>query len=268
MIVIYWLRRAMEAGFDGLHTLPDWAALTIISAVCGALALWVVGLVLPPARLTEAREQMTAALYELRIYFDSPGHVFAAQGRVIGWSLVYTAWIGLPMLVLGLPFGLMFLQLESRYALAPLPTDQRVVVKVEVTDACDGRTVTIHPTEGVDVETKTLFDDRADTAYQAMRITKAGQHTITITGCDHEITKRLDAQAGPVSSPARVRGAALLWTLTEEPPLPEGPIEGVRVAHPSSEQRWFGITWPWWLPWLILTTVVALLLQKPMKVEL
>ncbi len=262
------IRNLIEGILGAFYALPDWLAMTIISALCGVVALWVVGLVLPACKLRRSRDRMLAALYELRLYFDSPRRVFGAQGRMIGWSLIYTAWIGLPMLVLAIPFGLLFLHLEARHGLDPLPTNQPILMRVDIDEACDGKTVEIEPGDGVTIETPPLYDRRADAVYQTVSVAEPGDYEVVVDGCGVRESKRLDAQVRDGSySPARVGQVAMLWSLTDEAPL-SGPIERIKVEHPAADQIWFGVAMAWWIYWLIATTVVAMALQKPMRVEL
>lgn len=265
-----WLRGIIEGTIGALYTLPGWLALTIISAISGAVALGVVGKILPPGRLEHARERMLAALYELRLYFDSPPRVIAAQGRVIGWSLAYTAWITLPMLALALPFGLVFLHLEARHGLEPLPTHEPIIVRAVPAEGCDGRDLEIAPAEGVEIVTPPLFDATERVVYQSVALHGERAHTIEWTGCGGEVTKRLDTARDGSVSPTRARGLALLWVMTDEAALPSGsPVDQIWVEHPANEdQRWLGLPMPWWLYWLIAMTIVAVALQKPMKVKL
>lgn len=267
---MHWLRRIIEGVFSALYTLPDGLALWIISALCGVVALWVVGLVLPPDRLTHARDRMIAALYEIRLYFDSPWRVLTSQARVLGWSLAYTGWMGLPMLVLAIPFGLMFLHLEVRHGLEPLPTKAPILVTMDVAEGCDGDELTLEVPEGVKIDTPPLYDDRAHRAYQSVIINAPGTYEITVTGCGAELSKRLDADpAMEVVSPSRVKSLALLWAMTDEAPLEgDAPVDAISVDHPAADQRWMWLAMPWWAYWLIWTTVVAVALQKPMRVKL
>ncbi|MEM1348604.1 MAG: hypothetical protein AAGI01_08625 [Myxococcota bacterium] len=264
------LRRITEAVCTPLDVLPPWLALTLFSILSAVLALWIVRLTIPPGKLQRARDLMTSAIYELRLYIDSPRRVFAAQGRMLLWSFAYTAWIGLPMLVLGLPLGVLFLHLEARWALEPLPLEEPLLVEVAVGDGCDGKRVEVVGGEHVTMTTPALFHERDGVVYQSFTIAKSETTELTITGCGEPVRKRLDAASyrGPYS-PTRTKGARLLWSLTDEEALDgASTIDYVHVDHPARDQEWFGLAVPWWLAWLVLTTVAAIALQRPMKVVL
>jgi hypothetical protein len=45
-------------------------------------------------------------------------------------------------------------------------------------------------------------------------------------------------------------------------------VSAVSVAYPQAEQHWLGMEIPWWLYWLLLATVAALVLKRPLEVAL
>lgn len=263
-------RRITELVCMPLDNMPGWLGLTLVSLVSAVLALWVVRLTIPPGKLQRARDLMTSAIYELRLYIDSPRRVFFAQGRMLLWSFVYTAWIGLPMLVLGLPLGILFLHLEARWALEPLPVEAPLIVEVAVADGCNGQDIEVKGGESVTMTTSALFHGRDQVVYQGFTVAERVFTELTVTGCGEPVVKRLDmgSKRGPYSA-TRAKGVHLLWSLTDEDAISDASqIDYVHVDHPMSDQEWFGLEMPWWLAWLIITTVAAIALQRPMRVVL
>lgn len=267
---MYLFRRVTQGFADLMYALPELGAMLVISAITAVIALLVVKLVLPPEKLKRSREQMTAAVYEIRLFLDNPARVLLAQARVVFYSFVYTAWIGLPMLVLGLPFGVLFLHLEARHSVESLPMNQGHVVMMEVSDACAGAQIELEGNDAVKVTSPPLFDASTGYVYQSIEVMQPGHHEVTVKGCGLTTTKRIDAAHEQPVSTAKVSSLALLWSLSEEPPIgDDAPVAGIWMSHDYiMDQEWMGMTMPWWVFWLIATTLIAVGLQKPMRVEL
>ena len=63
--------------------------------------------------------------------------------------------------------------------------------------------------------------------------------------------------------------SAIWLSYGDEAPLdPELGIAAIAVEHPPAPQSWLGLPMPWWVYWLIVSTVFALLLRRPMGVVL
>ena len=64
-----------------------------------------------------------------------------------------------------------------------------------------------------------------------------------------------------------VQGFADAVAFGDEPPLPAGgPVLSVSLKHEQRVEGWAGTSLPWWLGWLVIATVAALILRKPLGV--
>ena len=50
--------------------------------------------------------------------------------------------------------------------------------------------------------------------------------------------------------------------------MDDGPIASIAVEHPAADTSWLPLSMPWWGYWLIVATVAALDLRKPLGVTL
>jgi hypothetical protein len=263
---IHTLRNIIEAMLTIVDTMPDWLGLTIVSVVSGVVMLLVFGLVTPPHWLKRSRELATAAMYEVRLYLDSPRRVLAAQARLIFWSFAYTAAMLPAFIVLTIPFGLLLVHMEQRYGIEQLPTDEPVLVRLQLSDD-----VTVEPQKSpnVKVTAPVLQDSVEKTAYVRVELDEPKSSTLKLKVGDDVVEKRLDADPeSPVYSPTRADGMALFVVLTDEPPLDSPTVEKIKVNHPARDQDWVPFGMPWWLWWLLVSILAAGALAKPLNVQL
>ena len=269
--ILHGLRSAFEYGLAPFDALPPFWGLTLISLFSGVGMLWVVGRTTPQRRIEVARARMASAIYELRLFLDSPRRIFAAQKRLLLWSFAYVGYMLPAFLLLSLPLGVLFLQLEARHGQAPLPLNTPIVVKIALDpDRAAGDDLAIEAPAGVRVTAPVLRVPDEHLAYVRVAITEPGTHALTVRAGGTEVSKRLSAAPDAVQvAPERTRGAGLLWSYGNEPPLPRAAgIASISVPHPAMPDTYLGLPMPWWLYWLIVATVAALALRRPMGVEL
>lgn len=269
---IHWLVERLVALGDGWSAA---ASLTLMSVVTGALMLWIVGLTTPQKRLERARSQLAAAVYEMRLYIDSPRRIFAAQGRLFGWFLAYMALLLPAFIVLTIPLGVFLLHLETRHGLAPLVVAQPVVVRIDLADVAglDGYAVNAAPAterDAVRVTAPALYLEAERRVYVRVQIDAPGEHRLAIDTGLGRVDKILSADSSaPSVYPQRHSGIASFWQIGAEPPLdPDSGVAAISVTQPDKPQDWLGFGLPWWAYWLLISTVVALLLRRPMGVVL
>jgi hypothetical protein len=267
------LRQVAEALLWPFDILPRKLGLLAFAVVTGLLMLLLVGKVTPQGRLKHAREQMSSAIYELRLYLDSPRRIFVAQGRLVLWSLNYLAYL-LPAFALLLPIlALLYAPLEVRYGLAPLATETDALVRIDLREPLPASAEQAKVDGGTTVKLAAppvlLADERA--LYLRVEISERGLHRVRIEAPGWQVEKRISAEArtdGEVSAERR-SGLAHLFALGNEPPLPsDGPVSAVVVSHESRNQSFVGLEMPWWVFWLVVATVVALAFKKRLGVTL
>lgn len=271
--ILHGLRSAFEYGLAPFDALPPFWGLTLISLLSGVAMLWVVGRTTPQRRIEVARARMASAIYELRLFLDSPRRIFAAQGRLLLWSFAYVAYMLPAFLLLSLPLGILFLQLEARHGQAPLPLNTPIVVKISLDADRAGALagdLLMEPPAGVRVTAPPLrvLDERL--VYARVVITEPGTHDLVVRAAGTPVSKRLSADPGAIQvAPERTRGAGLLVSYGNEAPLPRAAgIASISVPHPAMPDSRLGVPMPWWLYWLLVATVAALALRRPMGVEL
>jgi hypothetical protein len=265
-------RQVAEALLWPFDILPSRLGLLVFAVVSGLLMLLVVGKATPQARLKHAREQMSSAIYELRIFLDNPQRIFMAQGRLVLWSLNYLAYL-LPAFALLLPvLALLYAPLEVRYGLSPLRSGGDALVRIDLrAPVAASEQATVDGGSAVRLVAPPVLVAEERVLYLRLGITGNGLHRVRITAPGWQVEKVISAEArtdAPVSAERRA-GLGHLFALGDEPPLPsDGPVAAVVVSHAPREQSWAGIEMPWWVLWLLVATVVALAFKKRFGVTL
>lgn len=274
---LHLLRRLFEGLLAPLDHLPEWLALTAVAVVTGVVLLLLVRATTPQRLVERTRNRMMSAIYETRLFLDNPRRLIIAQGRLLLWGLAYIGTLLPALAIATVPLGLLYLHLDARFGLMPLPTRGALVVELALADGVDPRNVQIQASPGVQITSPVVGVPSRHNAYVRLALREPGAHQLTLqvrhvrppsgeTSDIAPVTKRLDAGYGPFS-PHRVSGAALLWDATLEPPLPDGhAFQRLSVVHAPRTDTWLGM--PWWLYWLLAATVAALVLRKPLGVEI
>jgi hypothetical protein len=246
--------------------------LTLLSGLTGVAMLWVYGKTTPQGKIKKAKDSMIAAVYEVRLYLDSPKRVLSATGRMLAWTTVHLALMLPAFIVIGPPMGLVLLHMDMRYGKAPLPINEQVLVKIKVRNKDNAQKVSVKtsPKSPIRITAPMLFIEREKTLYVRTKIKKPGTHSLNITINGDITKKRLTATQNPRKlSISRSSGFSSLWAQTTEPPLkPGGVIQSIRVDHPDNNRTWAGIPVPWWGYWLLVSFLVAWLLSRRLGVEL
>jgi hypothetical protein len=248
-----------------LDALSPWASLAVVAAVTAVAMLYVVRWTSPQRVLARARARMAASLFEMRLFLDRPRLVLAAQLRLIAWTGVYLACLIPPAAVLVVPLGLVYVHLDARHGPAPFAVPATAVMRIELAPDADPRELAIEARDGVEVTARLRADDE-HAVYARLAITRPGTHRITIRIAGREVTKAVAADpAADTVSTERRQGIAHVWARGIEPPIDDGPIRAIALQHPP---RACDLPVPWWLYWLGLATVLALVLRRRFDVVL
>ncbi len=248
-------------------------SLVWVSIVTGLLVLGIVALTTRRVWIELARSQMASAIYEIRLFLDSPRRTLVAQGRFLAWSGAYIAALMPALIVASIPLALMYPHLDRRYGVAPIAIGEPVVVRVDLEAGADGQALVPAPkhtdgTSPIQVTAPPLITQNQ--VYLRIEAAKKGEHTLSLRMAGETLSKQISA--GPdiqATLPERSRGIAVFWTNGDEPAIPDHlPVQSISVAHPERLDAWLGMNMPWWMAWLILATLAALVLKRPLGVAL
>jgi len=112
--------------------LPGWVGLFALGALFGVAALVAMKYTTNPRRVTAFKERSQGHILAIKLFRDSFSVVIGSLAKAILWSGGYLTEQFKPMLLLLVPFALLFAQMEMRLGLRPLDVDKEVLVTVEV----------------------------------------------------------------------------------------------------------------------------------------
>lgn len=267
--LIHGLRTGIEYMLVPFDALPRFWALTALSVLSGVLMLWVVGKTTPQRRVQVARDRMASAIYEMRLFLDSPGRILRSQARMLGWSFAYIGYMLPAFVLMSLPLGLLGLHLEARYGEGALAVGAPIVVTVGMEPGSELAGVSAGEVPGVRVTAPPMRVVDEGRVYLRAVIERPGVYSLPVRAGEAVVEKRLVADPAAAEMNAeRCRGLCLLASFGDEPPLGDGPIASIAVEHPAADTSWLPLSMPWWGYWLIVATVAALALRKPLGVTL
>jgi len=247
--------------------LPPVVGLLVLSAGLGLLLLLAFRWLTPQRALGRAREGMSAALYEMRLFASSPSRVLAAQGRALWLTLRYLALAFPSLLVLAPLLALVLTRASLPMEHRALRAGEQAVVALELRQpVAPARLQVASDGDGLLVLPPALRLDGGRRLFLRLRARSAGRHRLRLTVAGQQVTKEvLVDTAGPLSRVlASASSPSLL--LGREPPLPAGPLQRVEIDYPRRRLTWLGL--PWWLHLLLGSMLVALLLRRRLGVVL
>lgn len=268
--LIHGLRTGIEYMLVPFDAMPRFWALTVLSVVSGVVMLLVVGKTTPQRRVQVARDRMASAIYEMRLFLDSPGRILRSQARMLGWSFAYIGYMLPAFVLMSLPLGLLGLHLEARYGEAALPTGAPMVIAVTMKPGSELADVVPGEARGVRITAPPMRVVDEGRVYLRAVIDQPGEYILPVRAGGVVVEKRLIANPAVTEMKAeRCQGLCLLASFGDEPPLPgESPIASIAVEHPAADTSWLPLSMPWWVYWLAVATVAALALRRPLGVTL
>ncbi|HVY44508.1 MAG TPA: hypothetical protein VHB21_01465 [Minicystis sp.] len=264
--LVQWTGRLVDLLLSPFDHGPEWIGLAIFSLLSGVVILWAFGKLTNKARLQAARDEMASAIYEIRIFGDSPLRIFSAQGRLLRGSFVYTLFTIPAFLVIAVPLALVYVRMEARHGLAPLDGRAPFVVHAVLAPGVDAHQVSVVEQGSIKTTAPPVFVGPTRELYFRLAA-PADAKTVVLRAGDKTVEKSLDVGGtGRTVSEERASGAAALVAVSQEPPIPSAAgIESISIRHaPRSVRIVFGA--PWWVHWFILSTVSALALRKRLGV--
>jgi hypothetical protein len=209
------------------------ASLVAISVFWGLVTFWVFRRFTDHAALRKVRKRMYAHLLEIRLFSDEPALVWSAQKALLVDNLRFLALVSKPVLIMALPFALLYGQLDSIYGWGPLEVGHSTTVTV----AGDAQFKLLAPA-GISVETPPV------------RVLAEHQISWRIRALEpiHGILRVTRAGGGELSRSIVAGERTLSFYRRRESAL--------EVDYPKASVGIFGIILPW-LAWLLIVSTVS-----------
>jgi uncharacterized membrane protein (DUF106 family) len=262
-----------------LRGLPSFIGILIWSIPVGVFALWVFGKTSNQDRIAEVKRRIYGGLFEIRLFNDDLRAIMRAQLEIFGHVLHYQALALKPMIFILPPLVLVMVQLHQFYGFRGLQPGDSVLLTVQLDQEAvePGRrpAISLETPAGLRAETAAVWVPSLAQISWRIGVDKPGDYEFLIGIDNTEVTKRVRAtdrieRLSPERPPRTFIGQ-LEWP-SEKPLDRDGPVHSITLAYPDATVSILGWDiewqWAWMVLFFVLTMVVALVLRKPMGVEL
>jgi hypothetical protein len=255
---------------------PAVLGLAAVSLVVSVVMLVVFRRVSDQTAIDTVKRRLQAGVYEIRLFKDDLRAIFAAQRDILKDTGRYFRLSLVPMLWMLVPLALVIAHLQFRYGYAALEPGQAAVVEVRVTEegarrlANDAAALSIGAPEGVRVETPAVWIPSLREADWRIRAEEPGTYELVIGVGEERLTKSVHVAGGTaVRSPVRPSGLLRQLAYPAEAPIArDSQVEAIRVNYRTADVNLFGWRTHWMIAFVILTTVFAFALARPMGVKI
>ncbi|MHC4966658.1 MAG: hypothetical protein ACYTGE_17345 [Planctomycetota bacterium] len=274
-----WINARLTAAGDFcLAPFASWPPLVVLIAVSvvAGVGMTVVFRYTSNQRALRAVARRTKAqLMCLRIFKDDLGVAIRCQGSLIK-AIGLRLWHSLPpMLVLIVPFVFILTQLALRYENRPLMPGESVIAALQLTPAgwSERDTIRLEAPPGVTVETPALRDDTRQAVYWRLRLDEPTAQPLSFRVGVSEAQKSVigTEKSDRLCTVSARRPGSGFWDRLLRPGEPGfgagEPVKGIELRYPARTTPIFGFDVPWWVSFIVLSMVTALLVRPFLKVQ-
>ena len=246
------------------------AGLIVFSMLTGAALTLLYRALANEAAIRRTREVFKARVLEMRLYPDDMVLILRALAGAIAAQGSYLKVAAKPILIVALIAIPLFIQVEARYAHAPITPGDRTIVTARLKSGLDVLTV---PSAMTYAESDDARSVRAPAAREvSWRLSAtAGRKPVELTVYDQKYRFDLCAQEDNRAIGRERRAKSIMGGLTEIG-LPrienDSPLEAVSIAYPSASYTLFGARMSWLLVFALGTLVGASIPAMLLRVAL
>ena len=262
-----------------LQGLPPFVGILIWSIPVSVFALWVFGKTSNQDRIAEVKRRIYGGLFEIRLFNDDLRAIMRAQMEIFGHVLHYQALALKPMIFILPPLVLVMVQLHQFYGFRGLQPGEEVLLTVQLEEeaVAPGHRpeISLETPTGLHTEMAAVWVPSLAQISWLIGVDDPGDYELLI-GIDGDVvTKTLRAtdlieRLSP-ERPPRTFIDQLEWP-SENPLDRNGPVRSITLDYPDGTIGFLGWDfewrWAWMVLFFVLTMVIALILRKPMGVEL
>jgi len=125
-------RKAFDLLWIPFSGLPGWVAVFVLGVVFGVVALIAMKYTTSPRRVTAFKDHYQGHILAIKLFRDSFTVVISSLMKTLFWVLGYFTEQFKPVLLLIVPFALMFGQMQMRLGFRPVDVGKELLVTVEV----------------------------------------------------------------------------------------------------------------------------------------
>jgi hypothetical protein len=126
------MRRVFDLVWFPFQGLPAWIGLFVFGVLFGVVALIAMKYTTNPTRVTAFKDRYQGHILAIKLFRDSFTVVMSSLAKTLFWVGGYLAEQFKPMIVMIVPFVLLFAQMQMRLGFRPLDLGKEVLVTVEL----------------------------------------------------------------------------------------------------------------------------------------
>ncbi len=224
--------------FGGSANWHVWISVIFWSLAFGVAALLAFKYCSNQGAIAWAKNGISVHLLEIRLFQEDILGVLVSTGKILWKNFLYVGNNLLPMAVMMIPFVMLFSNMVSHYALAPMEVGTATMLKVELDKehtTIDTKSVALEVPEGVVVEAGPVRTPDGKIAWR-LRADANGDHLLGIRVGDQVINKGLAVGGEPRKVPVlRSKDWFDLMLYPGEETLPsDSPVMSAKFATPST----------------------------------
>lgn len=251
------------------HTLQ----LVWLSLLTGVGMAYVFKLTSSQKAIKRKKDRLKARILEMRLYQDDLVLIFKGLSGALKGNFAYLGTIFVPFLIILIPVGVVFMQLDQRYSRAPLSQGSTVLLSVQLQEGFDPfeTNVELARAEGVSVEGKPVRDAATRETLWSLDVDSTGTHQLTLyaKGTTYTFPLIVEENYRMIGSERSVSGVAEPLLHPGLPPLPaEGPFQRIRVEYPPARHWLLGMDVHWIVIFLVYSLISAAALKFLIGIEI
>lgn len=251
--------------FTAFSWAPPVVGLSVLAAATSVPILWVFRRTSDQAGMKKVKNNVWAALLELRLYVDEPCIAWRAQRTLFTANFHYMALVLRPALWMTAPMALLLVHLNSFYGRAPLPVGRDAIVTVGMSSTWNPYSPApqlVAPPQVLVTSLPVRVQGTREISWRIRPVSAvSGQLTFLVDG--EHIRKVIVAGPGQHFIGGRSVNSAiqLLW-MPAERRIASNAVEWIEIRYPEAYVAVLGVQWSWMLWFFGVSIVTAFLLKK------
>jgi len=258
------------APFEGTH--PFWP-IVFVSLLTAIAMLWIFGKLSNQEAIRIVRQRIRGNLLAVRLYQHDLKIVMYLQKKILVDTFIYLRYSLGPFLVMVIPIVLILAQLQLYFSVQPAQVDESLIIRAVVADPeilQDTIPELVADSDSVRVETPAVRSLEDGEVAWRIKPLRPGRHTITLRIESRGVTKLLVVGEDWTGVPFLRSNSSLDALLYPgEEMIPDGePFTAVEIGYDPLPILLAGWDFHWLVLFFLLSLLFALLLKKPMGVEI
>lgn len=193
---------AMKTTFDVLWTpfaaAPLWVGLLVLGVAFGVVALLAMKYTTNQKRVGHFKDRYQGHILAIKLFRDSFTVVIGSLVKTLGWIGAYLGEQFKPMLVMLVPFMLLFAQMQMRLGYRPLDVGAPVLLTIDLAPglSAEEMALELELPAGLETRAKLVREPTENRVVVPIAATAAGAHVLKLT-CGGETVEKL-VHAGPI----------------------------------------------------------------------